>query len=223
MGKFKTMLLMVMATAVSATAALAQNSGDTVVSAGISSFGLNAEGAYYVDQTYRVRGILMSAPNFEALEDSFENGGTLYEYDASIGGVAALVDYYPSGPNWRVSGGLILSQTEFNGLAALSPDNAFTLDDGTVIETGSASLRTTFEQQIAPVVTVGYDFWYNADWVFSAELGAVYTGGLSLEASSTNATLQAEIASDADILQAQQDAEDVTFLPYIGFTVGYRF
>ena len=207
----------------SASFAQAQTTGDTVISSGFTTLGFSVEGAYQVSPEYRVRGVFMGVPDNDALSDSFENGGTLYEYNATIGGIAALFDYYPSGPDWRFSGGVLISRTEFRGNAALSQDNVFTLDDGTVIDTGTARLDTTFSRRFSPLATVGYDYWFDDRWVFSGELGAIFIGGLSLAASSTNATLQAEIANDADVLQAEQTAQETTVLPYISFSVGYRF
>lgn len=205
-----------------ANTSLAQTVGETTVSTGVSTLGINIELAYQSNPSYRVRGALMRFPDVDAFDDSFDNGGTTYAYDAAIGGIAAFVDYYPSGAGWRVSGGLVLSQTEFNGTAELTAGNIFTLDDGTVIDTGIAVLETTFEQQLAPIATVGYDYSYE-NWVFGAELGAIYIGGLDLDASSTNARLQAEINDDADIISAREDGADVQFLPYVSFTIGTRF
>lgn len=201
----------------------AQSVGDTIVSNGISSLGLNFEAAYQATPNYRFRAVLMTFPEVDELSDTFDNGGTTFSYDANVGGFAGFVDYYPTGARWRISGGLVLNRTEIDGRAKLSAENVFILDDGTAFDTGEAQIVTEFAQQISPVVTAGYDYWYDENWVLSAEVGAIYTGGLTLEASSTNTALQAEINDDADVQQARDDGRETKYFPYIAFTIGYRF
>ena len=73
------------------------------------------------------------------------------------------------------------------------------------------------------MVTTGYDYRFGNNWVLSGEVGAIYTGGITLEASSDNAQLQAQLATDSDYQKARSDAADVTFYPYISVSVGYSF
>lgn len=209
--------------AFSATAGMAQSIGDRTVSAGVSTFGLNLEGTYRFDPNFRARGAIMGLPGLDALSDTFEEDGTTYAYDASIASFAALIDYYPSETGFRVSGGLLIHQTNASASAELSGENTFTLDDGTEFSSGTANLDVEFEKTVSPMVSAGYDYNFGQNWVLSGELGAIYTGGISLEAGSTNAQLQAEIDNDADVQDLRDDLDDVAFLPYVSVTVGYRF
>lgn len=206
-----------------ATTAMAQTIGDRTVSAGVSSLGLNLEGSYRFDPNFRARGAVMGLPGLDELSDTFEEDGTTYAYDASIASFAALIDYYPSETGFRVSGGLLINQTNASATAELSGENSFTLDDGTEFSSGSANLEVAFKKTVSPMVSAGYDYNFGQNWVLSGELGAIYTGGISLDASSTNAQLQAEIDDDADIQELRDDLDDVAFLPYVSVTVGYRF
>jgi hypothetical protein len=48
-------------------------------------------------------------------------------------------------------------------------------------------------------------------------------GGIDLTATSSNATIQDEIDNDADYQDAQDDASDLSVLPYVGLNVSYQF
>lgn len=202
---------------------LAQTIGERSVSAGLSTFGLNLEGTYRFDPNFRARGALMGLPGYDELSDTFEEDGTTYAYDATVASFAALIDYYPSETGFRVSGGLMFNQTDASATAELSGQNTFTLDDGTEFSTGTANLEIEFEKTVSPMVSAGYDYNFGQDWVLSGEVGAIFTGGVSLDATSTNAQLQAEIDEDSDIQELRDDLDDVSFLPYLSVTVGYRF
>ena len=73
------------------------------------------------------------------------------------------------------------------------------------------------------MITTGYDYRFSNNWILSGEVGAIYTGGLTFEATSDNALLQAEIDSDSDIEQARDDLAEFKFYPYLAITVGYSF
>ena len=205
------------------SAVSAQDVGQVTVGAGVSTFGANLEAAYQIDPSFRVRGVLAGLPGLDILTDTFEEDGTTYTYDATVGAVALLADYYPVNSGWRVSGGVMFNQTSFDANGVLSAGNQFTLDDGTVFDTGSVDISAQFVQEISPMITTGYDYRFSNNWILSGEVGAIYTGGLTFEATSDNALLQAEIDSDSDIEQARDDLAEFKFYPYLAITVGYSF
>ena len=206
-----------------ATAARAQPVGEVIVGSGISSLGSNIEATYQFDPNFRLRGLLLGIPSFGDNSQNLELDGTTYDYEASVRAFATLIDYYPNNSGWRISGGLLFNRSEFNAAATLAANNPFTLDDGTIFDSGTASLDFEFNKTVSPMVTAGYDYRLGEKWVLSGELGAIYVDGLSLVASSTNAALQAEIEDESSIQDARDDADEVTFYPYIAFTVSNRF
>lgn len=206
-----------------ATAARAQPVGEVIVGSGISSLGSNIEATYQFDPDFRFRGVLLGVPSFGDNSQNLELDGTDYDYEASVRAFATLIDYYPNDSGWRISGGLLFNRSEFNATATLTANNTFTLDDGATFDSGSASLDFAFNKTVSPMVTTGYDYPIGEKWVLSGELGAIYADGLSLIASSTNAALQAEISDEPHIQDARDDADEVTFYPYISFTVSNRF
>ena len=206
-----------------ASTGLAQEIGQTTVSSGVSTFGANVEVAYQIDPLIRIRGALAGLPNLDALSGSFEEDGTTFEYDATIGAIVTLVDFYPTSSGWRVSGGFLYNQTELTANATLTADNTFTVDNGTEIESGRVDVVSSFKKQVSPMITSGYDYKFQDKWVLGVEIGAIYTGGVDLDVSSTDSRLQAEIDNDSDIQEARNAADDLTYYPYVSISVGYQF
>lgn len=188
------------------TMATAQEAGDVTVGTGLSTFGLNLEGAYQIDPQLRVRGALMGGISTSYKET--ENGDTA-EGDFNLGGLGLLADYYPTQSGWRVSGGLFVSNTEL-------------IADGTSAGQ-DAELSAEFANKVAPMVTTGYDWRFGEGWSFNSEVGVIFTGGIDLEVNATGAGNQAIIDADEDVQDAISDAEDLIALPYVSLGVSYRF
>ncbi|MCK0096985.1 hypothetical protein MWU60_15520 [Yoonia sp. F2084L] len=201
----KTLLAAAALTTIGAMAT-AQEAGDVTVGTGLSTFGLNLEGAYQIDPQWRARGALMGG--ISASYDETEDGDTA-EGDFDLGGLALLADYYPTQSGWRVSGGLFLSNTELSASGTSAGQDA--------------ELSAEFANQVAPMVTTGYDWRFGDGWSFNSEVGVVFTGGIDLEVNATGSGNQAIIDADPDVQDAISDAEDVVALPYLSFGVSYTF
>lgn len=206
---FRTIFVAVSMTAFGNLAS-AQDAGDTTVAAGLSTFGLNLEGAYQIDPQLRVRGALMGG--FSADYEESDADGTV-EGSFDLGGVAVIADYYPMQNGWRVSGGLFISNTELEATGTV--DVAGTDEQATV----SAS----FANDITPMLTTGYDWGFGNGWSFTSEVGVVLTGGIDVSFDATDPTAQSEIDDDAEVQETIDDAADITALPYLAFGVSYRY
>lgn len=176
----------------------AQDVGETSVGAGITTFGPSLHGEYRAAPNLGVRGMIMGGIN-ESETFDFED----YDVDgeAKLGGVAVFADYYPLLNAWRVSGGLLLSNSEISG-DFVGPESF----DGEI----------ALKNDIAPVITTGFNTEFAPGWSFSGDIGIVIS---SLEASSdsTDTAVQDEIDSLND------DLSDLPVLPYAGIAVSYRF
>lgn len=205
-------LCAVCAIALSASVATAQEAGDTSVALGLSTFGANIEAAYQIDPTYRVRGALMGGLSFD-YEESDADG----EFDGSfdLGGLAVLGDFYPVQNGWRVSGGLFFSNTELSATGTADIDG--------VVGAQSVTTSAKFANDIAPMITTGYDASFGDGWSFNSEIGVIFTGGIDLDVQADNALVQGQVDDDADVQEAKADAEDIIALPYLSLTVGYSF
>ncbi len=209
----KTILYATALTAVASTAT-AQEVGEFTVGAGLSSFGANIEGAYQVAPQFRARGAFMGGFSYE-FEDS--DGDAEIKGDFDLGGIAILADYYPLGNGWRVSGGLFYSNTE------LSADGTVEVEDGMTTRDAEASVSATFENELSPMITTGYDLSFGDGWAFTSEIGVIFNGGINIEFDAENDADQADIDNDQDAQDLISDAGDITALPYLSLGVSYRF
>ncbi len=202
------------------TAAQAQDVGDMTFSAGVSTFGGNLEATYRIDPVIRLRGALMGGFAYDGTET--DDDGNTYEIDANLGAIALLADYYPYNNGWRISGGLLFNNTDFSGTATASATDPIDVN-GQSYDSGSLTASAKFAKEVSPMITTGYDYGFADNWMLSAEVGAIYTGGIDLDVTAGGAIPQSEVNADADYRKARNDASDLTFYPYIGITVGYRF
>lgn len=190
----------------------AQDFSDISVGVGVTSFGANLEAAYRIDPQYGVRGALMGG--ISADFDETDDEGVTASGDFDLGGAAVLVDYYPNGGAWRLSGGLFFSNTELTATGEVD------LEGG---GTENVTLNAEFANQISPMVTTGYEYAFGQGWSFNSEIGLVFTGGIDLEVTASDPSAQQDIDDDQDVQDAISDAGDIFAYPYISLGVSYRY
>ena len=201
-------------------AASAQSVGEVTLGNGLSVLGATFEGTYQIEPDARLRGVLIGGVSYDATEE--DDDGNTFSIDAELSAAALLVDFYPYGPGWRISGGVLLNMSDVAALGTGGPTEPFEINGETFVG-GVVEADVTFANQIAPMVTTGYDYPINENWVLSGEVGAIYTGGFDIDVTANSDALQAEIDSDPDYLDLRSDANDVTLLPYVSVSVGFRF
>ena len=203
-----------------AGAAHADTFGDTTLGGGLSILGATIEGTYQIEPDARIRGMFIGGISYS--DSELDDDGNTYAIDAEISAAALLVDFYPHGSGWRISGGVLFNVSDIEALGTGGPSEPFELN-GTTYDGGSVAAEVSFVNQVAPMVTTGYDYPLNENWVLSGEIGAIYTGGLNIDVTANRNALQAEIDNDADYEDIRSDARDLTLLPYISVSVGFRF
>ncbi|WP_341367324.1 hypothetical protein [Yoonia sp. BS5-3] len=198
--------------AICANAATAQEAGDVSVALGVSTLGANIEAAYQIDPTYRVRGALIGGIDFDYEESDDEAD---FEGSIELGGLALIGDFYPLQNGWRVSGGLLFSNSELSATGTADIEGLGEED---------VTISAAFVNDIAPMITTGYDANFgDSGWAFNTEAGLIFTGGIDLSFDADNAAVQDQVDDDPDVQEAQSDAEDITLYPYVSLSVSYRF
>ncbi len=208
-------ILIAVAIAGIASTAQSREAGDATVALGLSTFGANVELGYQTNPQWRVRGALMGG---YSLSETDEDGLETTEVEAQLGAVALLADYYPVASGWRVSAGLLFSNNEIDALVSGDVEVNDVVYPGETFE-----VAAKFENEIAPMITTGYELGFGDGWSFNSEVGIIMIGGIDLTATASNATIQDEIDNDADYQDAQDDASDLSVLPYVGLNVSYQF
>ncbi len=203
-----------------ATSGQTQESGEVVVALGVSSFGGNLEAGYNLADNIRLRGALMGGLSYSETENI--NGDTTYDIDGQLGGVATLVDYYPTDSGWRVSGGLFFSNTSFDGFTEATAGDPIVID-GVTYGDGSLTTDARFNNEIAPMLTTGYDLRFGDGWAVNTEVGAVFVDGVDLNVTAGGDIPQSEVDEDADYQNLREDAADLALYPYLGLSVSFSF
>ncbi|WP_322895031.1 MULTISPECIES: hypothetical protein [unclassified Yoonia] len=182
-----------------AATASAQDFGDLSVGLGLTSFGYSLQGEYEIQPKLSLRAMIMGGLSFS---DEFDDDDFTVDGKLDLGGFAVLADYYPLSNPWRISGGLFFSNTELTG----------TFDDeGTVYE-GDVK----FKNEVAPMITTGFNYPFGNGWAFSGDVGVVVS---SLEVSSAETDPSVQDSID----EANDDLSDIPVFPYIGFAVSYSY
>jgi hypothetical protein len=135
--------------------AVAQEVGDTTIGGGLSIFGVTVESTYQIEPDLRLRGVAMGGFNFD--DTDTDDDGNTYDIDLNIAAAALLVDHYPSGPGWRVSGGLLINLSDLSAEGRGEDTEPFEIN-GETFDGGIVTGDARFANELAPMVTAGYDY-----------------------------------------------------------------
>lgn len=123
----------------------------------------------------------------------------------------AMVDFYPAGEGFRLSGGV-----------RVSPDRA---GDETV---RIGKLRSAYRvREWAPSFTVGYASERNGRLAFGVEAGAVFHGAPRISRLQTAGSRPSEPSfadeAEAERMTIENDIDDYKLYPTVQLSIGYRF
>ncbi|MFT6530646.1 MAG: hypothetical protein ACJASC_000165 [Limimaricola cinnabarinus] len=199
-----------------AGSASAQDIDGAAVGFGISTLGGYASASYEAMPTLRARGLLTGIPGQSFSE---EGDDVDYDIDLSVGGIAALADYYPNQTGLRLSGGLFFSNTDIVGAARATGAETIEVGDN---EYSNASIETelTFENNVAPMLAVGYEKRFGRGWAFDAEIGAIVVGGINVDVDGENVPMR-DLEIEAQ--QLEDNLSAVKAYPWLALGVSYRF
>jgi hypothetical protein len=185
-------------------------------------------------------GLDLSTPVTEALSVRFNVNGLTYSdtqeiddvnYDGDLDllTVGALLDYYPTSTNFRLSGGVYYNDNKFSGTAVPTATTVVELNgvDYGVDDIGRVDSEVTFNT-FAPYLGLG---WGNrveeSGWGFSLDVGAMYHGEpeSKIDVVINNPTIEQQIRDDveAEKRSAQEDISDYKFYPVVMVGVNYSF
>lgn len=154
-----------------------------------------------------------------------------YDYKLKLNTVDALVDWYPSASNFRLTGGIVYNNNEITARGVPGAAGTYTIQGNTysAATIGSVNGNVDF-RRIAPYLGIG---WGNAvkdkGWSFSSDLGVMFQGKPRSSLTSTGCTAAAAIctrlASDLARENAElaDDAKDFRAYPVLRVGVSYKF
>lgn len=208
--------------AAGSTAAVAQDA-DSRLSFGASTFGATIEFQQRVHERFALRSMIAGFVN---ISQDVTVDGTTYATNVQAQGFGGAIDFFPI-----VNRGLRISAGAYTGGVSVSGNTTATA--ATPINIGSTTLsngervdfNSGFKNEILPMASIGWDQPIRkGNWVFSAEAGAMFTGGLDTNISVTGGiTTVAPDQVQAEVDKFQSELPDLKAYPYISLMIGTRF
>lgn len=224
-----TLLLSVVTSAVTLTAAPALQAQDAMHETGITanSFGLGLFYGYQINDQWTIRGQIsgMDGDDFE-----LEFSDLDFEGEGDIGAASIGLDWRPFAEGWArkvyFSGGLISGEADFNGDATAKIGDTISVGGATIAANGlnGLNLDIDYDQDITPYLGVG---WRSkaageAGFAFTAEMGItdIDTPTVSLTADDpANLLTQANLDNERD--KIRDDLSGISGYSSVG--ISYRF
>lgn len=188
----------------------------------ISTLGLGGEAGYRFNDFFGVR----AGGNYYADDFSHKYSGIDYDADVTLASAGAVVDVYPFGAIFRLTGGVRYNANEIE----LSTRPANNINIGgvtfTPAEVGRVDAEVDF-RDIAPYAGIGFEGRvFGGRLVLAADFGAFFQGSptVDMEASGTlsnNATFLNAAENEADDLE--DDLAVLGIYPVIGVSATYHF
>lgn len=217
---------------VSATAVQAQEAKDARLKVGVTagSLGVGPELSYRLSERIGVRGNV----TFLSISRNLDAEDLTFDASLKLASGGAMIDVYPFGGGFRVSGGLRVNGNKVRGIA--QPDAGATYEiDGTTYTAAQIGTLTAESEiaKVAPALTIGYGGGRSKGFVFGIEAGALFQGSvrirpLTITGTCAGASPPAACASLAADLEAERQSvnDDISgykVYPILQLSVGYRF
>lgn len=219
-----------LAATLAAVPALANEDDPSQFSVGVTagSLGVGPELGYRLSDTFGVRG----NATFLSINHGINSDGTDYDGNVKLKSAGAMLDVYPFGGGFRVSGGVRINGNKARATA--TPTEPVTIGNTVYQPNDVGTLTaTTRIKDVAPALTLGYGGGRSKGLVFGIEAGALFQGSvqinpLTVTGLCAGATAPAQCADfKADIEAERQsinnDIDGFKIYPILQLTLGYRF
>lgn len=202
----------------------AETDPSSTVSVALSagSLGVGPEVGVRFSDHLGVRG----SAGFLNVNGSFESDDADYDGSIKLKSFGAMVDVYPFGGNFRLSGGARINRNAVE--VSATPNDGATLgnNDYTAAQVGTLSGRAE-PNKISPVLTLGWSGQNRRGFMFGFEAGALFQGAMKLDTFTATGTARdnATFRQDLEIERRslQNDIDKVKIYAILQFAIGYRF
>lgn len=208
----------------------------------IGTLGPGVEFDYRLNESWNIR----LQANGYSYSDTFEEDDIDYTGEIKLSSFGALIDWRPFSGTFRMSGGLYSNGNELEGTAISRGDEIFEIGDLTYQGVAAAPLTLNTSVKLgrssAGYLGLGWGNSANSGWLFSFEMGVLFSGSPEVELgfegfaeqennpgtifdvngnSPEALTFQNEIA--LEVKNLEDDISDFEYYPVISLGVGYRF
>ncbi|HEY0844592.1 MAG TPA: hypothetical protein VGE12_04465 [Noviherbaspirillum sp.] len=188
-------------------------------------------------------GAHVSIPVMPQLNARFGVNALRYNYDGSTSDLDydfklklrtfdALLDYYPQGTGFRITGGVVFNGNKVDAVGRPTAAGTYTLNGRTYSAASAGTLDGRIDfRNLAPYLGVG---WGSAlaqekGWKFAADLGVMFQGSPRTSLTNVGCTAPApvctQLAADvaAENLRLNDEADDIKFYPVLRLGASYSF
>jgi len=209
--------------ALSANAALAQDTGPRITAAVTAgTLGIGPELGLRLSDRLGMR----ANATFLNFGGDFSSDDVDYHGDVKLNSYGMMVDVYPFGGGFRVSGGARINRNRVNVLA--TPTGAVEIGDTTYTAAQIGTLAGRADvKKFAPALTFGWGSGNHKGFMFGFEGGVLFQGAARLGTFTASGTASADQRFRADLererLSLQSDIDRVKLFPIAQTSIGWRF
>ncbi len=202
----------------------AEVGGEPRITAAVTAgtLGIGPELGVRVSKAFGVRG----SATFLSIGADFDSEGNAYKGDLDLKSFGAMVDLYPFGGAFRISGGARINRNRASVIAR--PSGSTEVGDATysAAEVGVLTGRADVKK-FAPALTLGYGGSMRKGFMFGIEAGALFQGNARLREFSATGTRMNDPTFRANLererLSLQRDIDKVKVYPILQMMIGWRF
>lgn len=155
-----------------------------------------------------------------------------YDFKLKLRTFDALLDYFPQGTGFRITGGIVFNGNEIDALGLPTAGGTYTFNGRTYSTATAGTLNGKVDfRNVAPYLGIG---WGNAlakekGWRFSTDLGVMFQGSPRTSLTSTGCTAPApvcaQLAADvaAENAELNDELDDFKTYPVLRLGASYVF
>lgn len=216
----------------SVATAQAQDGDDARFKVGVTagSLGVGPEVSYRFSENIGIRGNL----TFLSISRDIESDDINFDAKLKLASGGAMIDLYPFGGGFRVSGGLRVNGNKVRGIAEPNAGASYEIDGQTYTATQIGTLTAETDiNKVAPSLTIGYGGGLSKGLVFGIEAGALFQGAVKIKPLTITGTCVGSsppagcgsIAAnlEAERVSVNEDIDNYKVYPILQLSIGYRF
>ena len=222
-GNMKTCIAVAILATLFGSPALAQDESSTI-SLGVTggTLGIGPEAGFRLSNTIGIR----ANATFLGIGADFDSDDLQYDGDVKLNSFGAMLDVYPFGGGFRISGGARINNNKVDLAATPSGTVEIGGEDYTPAEVGTLTSGADFER-FSPALTIGWSGKNRPGFMLGVDAGVLFQGAAQLRPVQATGLLAEDEDFLADLeeerLSLQDDVDKIKVYPILQFALGYRF
>ena len=200
--------------------AMAADDDNSRFSVGVTggTLGIGPEVSYRLSEGFGLR----ANATFLSISHGIDSDGINYDGKLKLGSGGVMLDAYPFGGGFRVSGGLRINGNKARAVATPTTNVDVGGTNYTPAHVGTLSARAVVKD-VAPALTLGYGGGLSGGLAFGVEAGALFQGKVKIRDVKSSTGLIAQADLDREAASIQDDIDNYKIYPIVQLTLGYRF